>query len=150
MDHIVVRCALLVVALALAAVVHGGEIYRWVDDDGKVHFSDKAPPDQQADEISENTRPVNIDESQHEREKLRRVFAPETPEEQQLKQQQTAVEQRQRQQQQQQCSEARRLLKMISEERFYAIDADGKERDVSKEEARQKKAELQDFIAKHC
>ena len=144
------RCVLLTTIVACASVVHGGEIYRWVDSNGKVHYSDKAPPNQQAEEISNSTRSVNIDESQHEREKLRQVFAPETPEEQQLKQQQDVAAQRERQQQQQECAKARRLLKTISEERFYLVDAEGKEYNVSREEAQQKKAELQDYIATHC
>jgi len=37
------RSALLVFSLLLPALVHGGEIYRWTDDKGQIHYGDKVP-----------------------------------------------------------------------------------------------------------
>lgn len=39
---------LVAVLLASAAAVSAGELYRWVDEDGKVHYSDKVPPEHAA------------------------------------------------------------------------------------------------------
>lgn len=33
----------LVVCLLLPAVAHGGKLYRWVDDDGNIHYTDRMP-----------------------------------------------------------------------------------------------------------
>jgi hypothetical protein len=64
--------ALLAVAILLAAGTADAKMYRWVDDDGKVHYSDKVPPDDAKQARSElNSRGVEVE----------RVEAAKTPEE---------------------------------------------------------------------
>lgn len=41
----------LIVFLALFSGSQGAEVYKWVDDDGKVHFSDKKPESSGAEKI---------------------------------------------------------------------------------------------------
>ena len=53
-------CIALLLTLPLSAV--GGKLYRWVDDDGKVHYSDRVPPEQARKERSElDVRGIEID-----------------------------------------------------------------------------------------
>lgn len=75
------RAAFLVLLLCLTPLSQAA-IYRWVDESGKVHFSDKQPENNApTEEISSELRPLNSDSSATETEKLKAVFQEETPEE---------------------------------------------------------------------
>jgi hypothetical protein len=80
----------------LLAVASSAEVYRWTDEHGRVHFSDKPPRDQQAENISDETRSVNVDTSSAERKKLNQLFAPETAEEKRLRETRSAAQAQQR------------------------------------------------------
>jgi len=51
-----IACAALVVALFVTEST-AAQVYRWVDKDGKVHYSDKKPPDTKADELAISSKP---------------------------------------------------------------------------------------------
>ena len=46
------RHLVLVLLVALCAAPAGAQVYRWVDKDGKVHYSDKKPKDAAAQELA--------------------------------------------------------------------------------------------------
>lgn len=50
-----VLCVLSVPALA--------EVYKWVDENGKVHFGDRAPADKPAENIADSLEKTNVDEA---------------------------------------------------------------------------------------
>lgn len=52
-----VATTILALALALAGPAHAGKLYKWVDDQGKVHYGDKIPP-----EIAKRERKVLSDQ----------------------------------------------------------------------------------------
>ncbi len=53
-------CMILFAIMPLSAT--GGKLYRWIGDDGKVHYSDRVPPDQARKERSElDERGIEID-----------------------------------------------------------------------------------------
>ena len=62
-----IRCWVL--ATLLLPGLASAEVYRWVDDEGNVHFSDKKPADGQAQEIEIETRqpPAEPDEGEQRR-----------------------------------------------------------------------------------
>ncbi|HNL91555.1 MAG TPA: DUF4124 domain-containing protein [Pseudomonadales bacterium] len=37
------------------------EVYKWVDENGKVHFGDRAPDDKKAESLDEKLKDINID-----------------------------------------------------------------------------------------
>ena len=39
------------------------EVYKWVDENGKPQFSDKAPPEQNAENIEKQLQKTNVDEA---------------------------------------------------------------------------------------
>ena len=39
------------------------EVYKWVDENGKLQFSDKAPPEKQAENIEKQLQKINVDEA---------------------------------------------------------------------------------------
>jgi hypothetical protein len=144
--------AIFVAGLAglLTAVAATAEIYRWTDENGRVHFSDKPPRDQQAEKIGDKTRPVNVDTSRAEREKLNKLFAPETPEEQQLRRQREARLAAQAEKRRVECENARRELRFFTEERFYWVDEQGRTSNASEQERQQVIDRLSQAIQQHC
>jgi len=41
----------------------GAEVYKWVDENGKLQFSDKAPAEKQAENIEKQLQKTNVDEA---------------------------------------------------------------------------------------
>lgn len=135
------------IALSLQAAA---EIYRWTDENGRTHFSDKPPRDRQAENISQKVDSVNLDSSGEERKKLNRLFAPETPEEKERRLQRKQAEASERERQQQLCAQAREELRFFREERFYWVDEQGGASNASEEERQQVVTGLTDAIQRHC
>ncbi len=126
------------------------QVYRWVDENGKVHYGDRPPASQNAEDISETVNDVNIDNSQIEQKKMEAIFSPETEVERAARENQ---EQQQRQQQQKRnelCSKARENLRIASEERFTMTDKEGNPIKSTKEEEQAYRDRLHDIIDKNC
>lgn len=134
----------------LMAVAAAAEVYRWTDENGRVHFSDKPPRDGQAENISDETRSVNVDTSRAERKKLNQLFAPETPEEKRLRQQGESQSTAQAEKRRVECENARRELRFFREERFYWVDDEGNAANASEQERQQMIDRLSTVIQQHC
>ncbi|MCW8195685.1 DUF4124 domain-containing protein [Proteobacteria bacterium 005FR1] len=132
------------------AVAASADIYRWTDENGRVHFSDKPPRDREAENISERTRSVNVDTSSGEREKLNELFAPESPEEKRLRQQREVQRTAQAEKQRLVCEKAQRELRFFKEERFYWVDESGNSKNASEQERQQMIEQLSTAIQRHC
>ena len=52
--------SLLLLWLLLASTAPAGQVYRWVDDDGTVHFSDDPPADARKDAESRELAPEDV------------------------------------------------------------------------------------------
>lgn len=136
-------------AVSLGVTVANAEVYQWRDENGKLHFSDKKPAQQQAEDISHTVEKVNVDESSAERAKLKQLFKPETAEEKAMKQQKAAQEARRKAQRKKQCAQARRDLEVLRGP-VYFVREDGSTYDVSKQEQARRVAKLEGEIRKHC
>jgi uncharacterized protein DUF4124 len=142
----------LVVAIGLILLMPTSfaEIYRWVDSDGKLHFSDQPPEDSTvSEEVSSKMSPINRDSSAEETEKLQQVFQGETPEEQAFHQQQKAQQQRRDQNTERACQQAKYNLKILKG-RVYFEDPDGNEIIVTEEQREQRANQLEEKIRRHC
>ncbi|WP_323846336.1 DUF4124 domain-containing protein [Microbulbifer magnicolonia] len=140
--------ALLLGGLLLSgAAACAGELYRWVDAEGKVHFGDRPPLEARAENIGGELRPINS------------ADAP-APQQTASRRQQLNPEreydnrQRQRELQQQQqmtraCNAARRDLRLL-QGRVAVIDANGKEIKMTERERQEQADRLQREIARVC
>jgi hypothetical protein len=92
-------CALISVGIGAQA-----EVYRWVDENGQVHYSDRK---QQADaeDVTAQTKVQNLDTSQEERRKVAQILRPENEADRDYRRRQQAQQQN-RQHDQQQADEA--------------------------------------------
>ncbi len=144
-----IRTILCTLWLTLPLVAFG-EIYQWKDADGKIHYSDKPPEDETASQnISSQLRPLNSDSSTSETDKLKQVFAGETPEEKNYRLRQQAEQQQQKSSRQQACQQAKNQLSVLRG-RVAFIDKDGKELIVTEEERQQRADKLAREIDKYC
>lgn len=126
------------------------EIYRWVDNQGKVHFSDKKPTSTEpVEDISAQLQPLNSDSSASETAKLQQVFQGETPEEQAYREQQQAQQQQQEDLHQKACQKARQQLSILRG-RVAFIDPNGSEVVITEEERARRADELDQQISQHC
>ena len=142
--------ATIIAVLSIAFSPSHAEIYRWVDDQGKAHFSDHPPEEQvKSEEVSGQLSPLNRDSSAGETQKLQQVFKSATPEEKALEQQQEAEKKRSDQKIDKICQQARKQLKVLKGRVFFTDD-NGKEIVVTEEERQQRAARLEQQIRDQC
>lgn len=142
------RCVLLL--LLVLPVMASAEVYQWVDENGKKHFSDTPPPDKsRARDISDTLKSANIDESRSERQKLQKIFAKPTAEEDQYKKQKQAADQKKQKKKQEYCSYLKDRLRRISR-RVVFVDKDGKDVKVSEAERKERVKKLEKMIRQRC
>ena len=139
-----VGCFLLSLALGVDA-----EIYQWRDASGKLHFSDKKPPRQAAEEIATDLQPVNVDDSGAERARLERLFKPETAAERAVQQRQAQLQKQQQSYAQQRCEQARTYLAALQGRVSFVRD-DGSSYTISEAERRQQAAAMEAQIREYC
>ena len=133
--------------LLLLASSPQAEVYRWVDENGKTHYSDKKPKTK-AEDITEAVKKQNIDTSIEEQRKLQEIFRPENEadreyyRQQQLKNQPTPEHR-------QHCNKQRRYLNKI-DGRVQFVDEEGNVVPVTEKQRQQRVEELQRYLAEHC
>ena len=142
-------CALMGLAVCLGAASVEAEVYQWRDENGKIHFSDTKPKQQQAKDISHTVEQVNVDESSAERAKLQQLFKPETEEEKAMKREKAARKARQKAERKKQCAKAREELRILRGPVYFVRD-DGSTYDISKAEQARRVADYESQIRKHC
>ncbi|WP_438957744.1 DUF4124 domain-containing protein [Porticoccus sp.] len=143
------KVCLLVLLLCLTPLSQAA-IYRWVDENGKIHFSDKQPENNAtAQDISGELRPLNNDSSTTETEKLKAVFQGATPEEKAFNARQKAEQEKQYLHKQRDCQKARNQLRVLRG-RVAFEDTEGNEIIISEEERQQRAKQLEQQIQIHC
>ncbi len=123
------------------------EVYRWVDEEGKVHFGDRPPLEAWAENIEGELRPINsADATKPQKSSAgRRDNNPEREYENR---------QRRRQWEQQQqvaraCNAVRRELQML-QGRVAFVDENGKEIKMTERERQQQAERLQREVQRIC
>jgi len=136
--------------VCLIANLTQADIYQWTDENGKVHFSDKPPRDQHAENITDTTDHINTDTSARERKKVGELFAPPTAEEKRYQQQQAQNLAKEKQAKQQYCERLNKELRFFKNERFYWVDDKGNSSDASEDERRDIIGKLEKAIKENC
>ena len=164
------RLAVLVAALALAphpapgdetriaqsapAYKKIGGVYKWVDENGKVHFTDRPPPgvEAQSVEIKQRATPAPSDSDSEDRAERRRRLTEAFEAERKEKAALRARAKAEARERKAKCASARDRLKFISESagRLYEEGDDGTPTYVSEERQTEMKAKLDAYIAKNC
>ncbi|AVO54754.1 DUF4124 domain-containing protein [Ectopseudomonas mendocina] len=138
------RRALLIVALL--PVLATAEIYRWTDEQGRVHFGQR--PVAGAEPVEVRPQVVERDEHTREREARAQRFHDARREEQQ---QAAATAAAQRAERASECQDLRRRLAQIPEGfSYYRTDASGERIYYSDEETDTARRQLRERIAQRC
>jgi len=140
--------ALSVICLASFPQIQA-EVYRWVDENGKVHYGDRKPKKNKAEDVSEDVSKTNIDKSQEEAAKMEKIFARETDAERKYKQKQAKKQQAAQKEQEKRCKKARKYLKTIQGP-VYFVDKEGREFNISEKERAARVTEMKTLIRKNC
>ncbi len=144
------------ISLFLLALVllppHGmAKIYKWVDKDGKVHYSDKP--------VKPDSKEVKVDKAPSEKARAEAKARADRLIELQNRRmsiQQDAEKDKQTQQEKQdkqakKCNEARAEIALLKMQiRIVDTDKDGKEKFVSDEERKKRIETIEGYIAKNC
>lgn len=133
--------------LAFNALPAHSQVYKWVDEQGKIHYSDKKPKNT-ADDITNQVSKTNIDTSTEEQRKLQQIFRPENDADREYYRQQKANSQVTTEQMRR-CNEARNYLRTI-DTRVFFFDAEGKEVKVTERERQEKVKSTKEYLEKNC
>ncbi len=138
-----------ITALLLITPAHA-EIYKWVDDQGKVHYGDKPVADSKQVEVKEEAskgQKISAEERRERRQRLLDAFA----EDREKKKEQKAKQAKKQAKINRQCVLARDHLKNYRKAgSLYKLDKDGNRIILSSEERRLTTERLQAQIDKYC
>lgn len=138
--------------LCLIASLTSAQIYKYVDKDGNVHFTDKQPDaDKNAAEIEVEVHNTHDNPEMDAYRDYMRRDAQATKEEQQQQRKQLAEQKETRQKKRQACQQARRQLASYQQANvLYTLDKKGEKQYYSDEQRDERIARLQKLINKNC
>ncbi|SDK61707.1 DUF4124 domain-containing protein [Microbulbifer yueqingensis] len=137
-------------ALLLLAPAAGADgLYRWVDEEGKVHFGDRPPRQAQAEDLSGKLRPVNdaqaVPTGESRSERRVTLATLEDDYDRNRRQQQ----QREQQQRLRACARLQRQLR-IMQGAVAIVDESGDEVRMTERERQQRAAALEREVSRRC
>ncbi|MCW8126284.1 DUF4124 domain-containing protein [Microbulbifer halophilus] len=142
-----IKTGICTLAIALAAAASADELYRWVDEDGKVHFGDRPPMQAEADNIGDELQPINAADATRARKATQRGQRDDLQKNYESRKQR---KQRQRQQQMARaCQKARKRLRAL-QGRVAFVDENGKEIKTTERERQRMAEKLQREIRRVC
>jgi len=143
----------LLTGLILFSPLAVGEVYRWVDEKGKVHFGDK-PPTKEAEKLkvrpSKGTGTMEGTSSAHDYRELQQRMLDSYDEQQKLKKQEEARKKQQQAETEEKCTQAKNKYDIYDGTRVFTMDKDGNRVYLSEEEVQQGRSELKKWIDTYC
>ncbi|MDH3546756.1 MAG: DUF4124 domain-containing protein [Gammaproteobacteria bacterium] len=150
------RNAVIVTVIALlttSGVALSGEIYKWTDENGNVHYVDRPtgdPSEQRIDILSRRTNNASVQASIDARRE--RVATREEAQTKKAEEQKAAAEaQAEREARNQRCEQSRaRLERYLQSTRLYREDESGERVYLDEEQILEARAKVQDQIQEYC
>lgn len=142
----------LVAGLFAAAVgpVEAQQVYRWVDEAGNVHYSDRAPPEREAERLPIDIQPTDL-EATIRAERDRQEFLEHREQDRADDAQDEAAEATDRAARARSCAQAReRVATIESARRLSRVDEDGNRHTYDEQERAAALAEAQGQVAEWC
>lgn len=136
-----------IVFIVIASTPAAAEIYRWVDKEGKVHYSDRKLVGD-AEDITAQVRIHNIDSSQEEQRKLQQIFRPENDADREYYRQQQEAQKPSRELVNY-CTKLRTHQRRMSG-RVQIVDDQGKEVRFTEQQRQEHLEETQKLITERC
>lgn len=138
------------IAVLFGAAPAEAQVYRWVDKDGKVHYSDKKPPDAAATDLKIESKPTDPANAEGDLEQVRASNA-----RAEVEAEQRAEVERQRKahdaRRASQCADWRARQNVLDRvNRVVTVDAAGKETYLTDAQAEAQRAEARAKVAELC
>jgi len=151
-------CLAMLIAFATAGALAQDAVYKWVDEDGNVHYSSTPPPADVEGELvdasqSRRTPSQRRDAERRSPQQGGSNAAPDAPDAATAQDQQRAQaeEERIRRQRQEACRTARTNLQVMrNNSRVYELDANGQRGYISNEEREARMAAYQRDVDEYC
>ena len=143
--------ALLALALTVPAAGLASDIYKWVDEDGVVHFGDRPAEDAQVETVqvaSEPTDPAEVRARVEARRSARAETAGDAAATQDLTEKEIEAQERERAEKCTQFKE--RLQKFLTSRRLYREDENGERVYLNEEETLAARADVQEKVLEYC
>ena len=137
-------------ALVFAASVGAGEVHRWVDDQGNVHYSENPPPDAESQQMDVRTgrqmpqaSPEDVAAPEEEEDAQAAAGTEEATEER--PDADAVAEARQRN-----CETAREALETLDQHDRVQVEEDGERRFLSPDEVEDQRTRYEELKAENC
>ncbi len=140
----------LIVGLLFAPSCVDAQVYRWVDDQGRVHFSDHPPPGREAERVAIESRPTDLEATlieQIEREERLRLIDEDRADDAADE----AANQEHRERLARACEQARaRVARIESARRLSRVEEDGSRHVYNDEERQAALLEARGQVSEWC
>jgi hypothetical protein len=149
-EAIMFRPYLLALAMIFATTASSpllAQVYKWVDENGKVHYADRKPEDRETQEMEGDLGKINVTKSQPVPDEVR--IRRETDAEKAVSARQSLEEQREIAAREKQCSLVRHRLKVMSGP-VYFTDENGNDYDISEQERAKREDQLRRAVQRYC
>ncbi len=138
-----------VTVLALTASTEAADVYRWVDENGRVHYSDQPHHggEKPVRVAPATPRDPDLAERQQRQQRLLQIYAEDREREEAAKRKQQA----ERLERERRCRQARYKVARIEQGGvFYQFDADGERRYLSEQDVEARKSRRRSEVSKWC
>jgi len=136
---------------ALSIIASADQVYRWVDKDGHVHYSQTPPSSTDVNAQTVNIAPPAPDPTTLQQEQNLASQLKDKDKQTQEQQQKDQAAQQQQEQQQKECDYLQQRLQMLQQSpRVATVDAQGNRTYVSDDDRAKQEQQLQDQINKQC
>jgi len=146
-------CALLIVGLAMAGAVSAGDIYKWTDSEGNVHFGDRPSGASTEERLTISTSPTdpdrvrNIVQARNDARAERSVAKAATKAAEPTAEEIRAAKAERKEK----CSTYKeRLQKFVTSRRLYREDENGERVYLDEEETLAARARVQEQVVEYC
>lgn len=144
------RVAMVVVVLAATGAADAQQVYRWMDEQGNVHYTDRPPPEKNAEALSIEIQPTDH-ETTIRAERDRAEFLDHREQDQADDAHDAAAEQTDRENLARSCAQAReRVATIESARRLSRVDEDGNRHVYDEAERAAALAEARGQVAEWC
>ena len=143
---------LLTLTLIVAGAPAAGQIYKWTDEEGNVHFTDK-PEGRDTERVAIQSRRTNPEQVQAERQARAEAAAKAAEEEAAAKPQGPTEEELQARAEEraQKCTKYReKLQRFVQSRRIYREDENGERVYLSEEEMQEAREEAENLVQQYC
>ena len=139
---------LLVALVSVQPQVHA-QAYKWVDEDGKVYYSDQPPPGQDVEQIEIKTTRSDVDSAQEAKDRSARIKALET--ERKTREKSRADSATERRERKEQCAAAReRNSNLEWMKKIHEVDDQGNRTYLTDDEEEALKQQARDAVQELC